>query len=343
MIGYYVHHHGRGHLHRAQALAAALEEPVTVLSSVTRPADWSGRWIALPRDDTQRDPEDVTASGQLHWAPVGDPGLRARSAAASAWLEKARPRLVVVDVSVEIALLVRLHGVPVVSVVLPGRRTDPAHLLGFRTSSALVMFTPLPPHQVVPDLPADIGRRVISLGAVSRFPVTTAPRPVTSRMRHVVVLLGQGGRSMTSRDAESLRSLAPDWRWTVVGRPDNWVEDLSSVLRDCDVVVTNAGDGALADVAAHHRPAIVVPAQRPFEEQVTVAAVLAGQDWPALVLEAFPERGWPELLDRAAALDGNRWHQWYDGRAAQRFADLISDFPDRARHSEVVSVEPRSA
>jgi len=343
MIGYYVHHQGRGHLHRAQALAAAVEEPVTALSSVPRPADWSGAWIELPRDDTQREPEDVTARGQLHWAPVGDIGLRARSAAVSGWLEQARPRLVVVDVSVEIAVLVRLHGIPVVSVVLPGRRTDPAHLLGFRSSSALVMFTPLPARQLLPGLPADIVRRVASLGAVSRFPATAAPRPGTSGARHVVVLLGQGGGSLTARDAESLRSLAPEWRWTVVGGPDSWVEDPSPVLRDCDVVVTSAGDGALADVAAHRRPAIVIPAQRPFDEQVTTAAALAGEDWPALVLETLPDSGWPELLDGAAALDGNRWRRWYDGRAAQGFADLVSDCPDSARHSEQVSVERRSA
>ena len=39
----------------------------------------------------------------------------------SAWIAESRPRVIVVDVSVEVALLARLFGIPVVSVALPGR------------------------------------------------------------------------------------------------------------------------------------------------------------------------------------------------------------------------------
>lgn len=335
MIGYYVHHHGRGHLHRAQALAAALDEPVTGLSSLPRPPHWHGPWIELPRDDGQELPRHVTAGGQLHWVPEDDPGLRARSATVSTWLDGSRPRLVVSDVSVEISLLVRLHGVPVVSVVLPGRRTDPAHLLGYRASAALVAFSPFPAHHLVPGLPCDIARRVTSLGAVSRFPPSSAPRAAGSGSRHVVVLLGQGGDALTSRNAESVRSLAPDWRWSIVGGPDSWVEDVAAILSDADVVVTNAGESALADVAAHRRPAIVIPAERPFAEQATTASLLDRPDWPAIVLRRFPDTGWPELLRRAAPLDGSRWQRWCDGHAAHRFAEVldhrVSDAPPGLR------------
>jgi hypothetical protein len=323
VIGYYVHHQGRGHLHRAQALTETLGEPVTGLSSLPRPADWHGPWVELPRDDSQEVPEDVTAGGQLHWVPDADPGLCARSAAVSRWLERTRPRLVVADVSVEIALLVRLHGVPVVSVVLPGRRTDPAHLLGYRVSTALVAFSPLPACQLVPGLPSDIARRVTSLGAISRFPPTSAPKTGRSGLPHVVVLLGKGGGAMTRRDAEPLGPLAPDWRWTVAGGTDSWVEDVSAILSDADVVVTHAGEGALADVAAHRCPAIVIPAERPFAEQATTASLLEAQDWPAIVRRQFPDRGWPELLCRAVRLDGSRWQRWCDGHAADRFARVV--------------------
>ncbi|MBM0125706.1 glycosyltransferase [Pimelobacter simplex] len=336
MIGYYVHHQGRGHLHRAQALAAALNEEVTGLSSFSRPADWHGGWVELPRDDEQASPYDVSAGGQLHWAPVGEPGLRARSAAISAWLEEARPRLVVVDVSVEVALLVRLHGVPVLSVVLPGRRTDPVHLLGFRASSALVAFSPPAAEELAPDLPADIAARVVSLGAVSRYAPATGARERSGGSRHVVVLMGKGGESMTRLGAESLRSLAPGWRWTVLGGPGGWVDDVSAVLRNADVVVTNAGQSALADIAAHRRPAVVIPAERPFDEQATTAAMLERGDWPAIVLPEFPRAGWPGLLERASRLDGRGWQRWCDGQAAHRFARVVADAARRRS-------QPRSA
>lgn len=324
MIGYYVHHQGRGHAHRAQALAAALDEPVAGLSSLPRPDGWLGPWVRLARDDADPAPVGVTAGGQLHWVPRGDPGLRERTAAVSAWIERTRPRLVVVDVSVEVALLVRLHGVPVVSVVLPGVRTDPAHLLGFRVSDALAAAWPAGAHELTRDLPDDVAARVTCIGAVSRI----QPSPPGSRRpgpRRVTVLQGQGGGVLTSRTGDRLRELAPDWEWTALGGPSGWVEDPSTVLRDADVVVTNAGQGSVADVASLRRPAVVVAAERPFAEQVATARTLAAGDWPALVLETFPESGWPDLLDRASSMDGSRWEDWCDGRAAERFARLVAD------------------
>lgn len=78
MIGYYVHHHGVGHLTRARSVARALAEPVTVLSSRPRPSDidpFAG-WITLPLDtpDGGDDPDDPTAHGVVHWAPTSVPG-----------------------------------------------------------------------------------------------------------------------------------------------------------------------------------------------------------------------------------------------------------------------------
>ncbi len=330
MIGYYIHHQGRGHLHRAGTLAAGLEEIVTGLSSLPRPSWWRGPWVQLPRDDGQvlgprlaRPAADATAGGQLHWVPPGDPGLRARAAAFSSWLEWARPRLVVVDVSVEAALLTRLHGVPVVSFVLPGRRVDVAHLTGFRIASELVAAWPPGARGMTPGLPDDVAERIRCLGAVSRFPVVP-PTPRRPGPPRVTVLQGRGGGALTSRDGESLRALAPDWEWTHLGGGDGWVDDPSVLVRDADVVVTNAGQGSLAEVAACRRPAVVIPAERPHDEQATTAAVLAAGGWPALVTPTFPDSGWPQLLARAAGLDGRRWRGWCDGAAAQRFAEVLA-------------------
>ena len=55
MIGYYVHHVGRGHVHRAQALSEVLRRrghAVTGLSSLERLAGWRCDWHVLPRDDS---------------------------------------------------------------------------------------------------------------------------------------------------------------------------------------------------------------------------------------------------------------------------------------------------
>ena len=116
MIGWYVHAHGRGHLQRLQCVAAHLRTPVTALSSLPRPDGWTGGWVDLPDDLPTGADRDPTAGGTLHWAPLGHTGFRERTAAIAAWVTQARPALVVVDVSVEVAVLVRALGFPVLRV-----------------------------------------------------------------------------------------------------------------------------------------------------------------------------------------------------------------------------------
>ena len=141
MIGYYIHHQGDGHVTRAATIARRLgAEPVTGLSPRPRPDGWDGPWITLPRDDVPAvgDATDPTAHGALHWAPLAHAGLRARMAELAAWVRAAAPRLMVVDVSVEVSILIRAMGVPVVVMGMPGERGDAAHQLSYRIAQAII-------------------------------------------------------------------------------------------------------------------------------------------------------------------------------------------------------------
>ena len=97
--------------HRAQ-LASATRRLARALASA-RPRRRSGRRTRIP-----------TAGGALHWAPSGHPGLRERMAQIAAWVATHAPRLVVVDVSVEVTVLLRTMGVPTVVMGMPGARHD---------------------------------------------------------------------------------------------------------------------------------------------------------------------------------------------------------------------------
>ena len=87
----------------------------------------------------------------------------------------------------------------------------------------------------------------------------------------------------------------------------------------------------MADVAARRRPAVVVPASRPFDEQVTTGRALAAGPWPCRVEERFPASGWTARLAAVAALDGQAWGGWCDGGAADRLAEYLASFSSPRR------------
>lgn len=323
MIGYYVHHHGRGHLHRALSVARELEGCVVGLSTLGRPLEWTGAWIDLPDDADGEEPADPTAGGALHWVPERHPGLRERMGEISRWIVDVEPDLLVVDVSVEVALLARLHGVPVVVMAQPGDRRDAPHDLGYGIADRVVAPWPADAHGMLTSDVLDDGA-VAAVGAFSRFD----GRPVTAsgsgEGRHVVVLHGAGGTDLSGARLEAAMARTPGWTWTVLGTGGVWVDDPWDELCRADVVVTHAGQNALAEVAAARRPALVIPQSRPFDEQRTTAAVLDRRlDLPVVVREELPDDDLEAVLEKTAHLDGEGWAMWNDGGGGARLASVL--------------------
>lgn len=165
-VGWYVHHQGAGHLHRFLAVRPRLPG-VVGLSSLPRPEGVpADAWVTLPGDVPAGVPDDPTAGGTLHWAPRGVAGLRARTAAIAAWSAAADPRALVVDVSVEVALLGRLLSLPVVVVAQRGRRTDGPHRRAYAAASAVLAPWTAALHAPGDGPPED---RLVLTGAISRF------------------------------------------------------------------------------------------------------------------------------------------------------------------------------
>jgi hypothetical protein len=325
MIGYYIHHRGAGHLQVARCIAAEVRDDITGLSSLPMPRDWPGGWVQLPRDDTCTRPVQPTAYGRLHWAPLGDAGLRTRMAAIARWISSAAPSVLMVDVSLEVSLLARLMGIPIVTKVLPGSRDDPAHQLGYTLAQTLIAPWPAS----VPGLLACDGQpwagKVRHVGAFSRFDGRPPEcRPVScGEHRRVLVLQGRGGSAITEREIRQAASRTPGWSWTALGGASSWKHDPWADLCQADVVVTHAGLNALADVAAARKPAVVIPQARPHGEQAATARALASARL-AVMADAWPaaER-WPAILNAALRLGGSRWRCWAPGSAAADVARLI--------------------
>ncbi len=321
MIGYYVHHHGDGHLTRAAAIARALEgEPVTGLSSRPRPDGWPGEWVQLARDD-ELPHTDQTAGGALHWAPVDHAGLRERMAQIAAWVATHAPRLLVVDVSVEVTVLARAMGVRTIVMGLPGVRDDAAHQLGYRLADAII--APWPAWADVLGGGERWRAKTRAVGAISRFAERVREEPDGGR--NVLVLSGRGGTELTLDQLAAAQAETPGWTWTVLGPPGTrWVVDPWPLLCAAGVVVTHAGQNAIADVATARRPAVVIPQPRPHDEQATTARAL-GEAGLAIVHERWPSGTWSDTLERALELGGEGWERWATPSAAGRAAALLRE------------------
>lgn len=328
MIGYYVHHQGDGHATRAMSIAQHLAGEVTALSSRPAPTVWTGPWIPLARDDVPAVAKtmDPTAGGSLHWAPPGHPGLRERMAQIAAWVQRSTPQLMVVDVSVEVAVMVRAMGVPVVVMGMPGIRDDDAHQLAYRVAEAVI--APWPRWADVLTGGAAWRAKTHPVGAISRFdgraPHQARPTGRTGR-RRVLFLSGRGGTELTRDQLSAAQRATPEWEWTVLGPPaQHWESDPWPLLCAADIVVTHAGQNAIADIAAAHRPAVVVPQDRPHDEQRKTAEVLRRADL-AVVCTRWPAaEHWPAILAEAAQRDGQRWTHWSSGHGGRRAAEILA-------------------
>jgi Glycosyltransferase family 28 C-terminal domain len=321
VIGWYIHHHGRGHLARAQSVRAHLDEPVVALSSLPEPAvhEFDG-WVRLAPDDGGGPPLDPDAHGRLHWVPVGHRGLAERGAQITGWLAANRPRVMVVDVSVEAVLLARLCGVPVVVVAMPGVREDPAHQLAYDVAERIVAAWAHPVYD-----PPFLRRHAVKTAYVGAFSRFDGAAPAGAPEATVLVLNGAGGTTVGGSDVDAAQAAVPGLRWTGVGVPgQEWTRDVWSSLSRAAVVVTHAGQNALAEVAAAGRPAIVVAQDRPFGEQHAVTEALRSHGI-AVGLDAWPDpSAWPELIETAHGLGGAGWQRWSTGHGAADAAAVIA-------------------
>ncbi|MCU1537712.1 MAG: hypothetical protein JWP82_2063 [Humibacillus sp.] len=320
VVGWYAHHLGAGHVARARVVAALMDSDVTILSSATRPDAWpADRWVDLPRDDADGG-SDHDAGGTVHWAPLQHKGYRDRMRMIAAWVDEHRPAAVVTDVSVEVAMLARLLGVPVVTFVKPGDRADAVHQLGYDSATALLATWPREA-EVVSGWQSRWDAKTTWLGSFSRFDGRpTAPAP---GRRGVALVWGAGGTDVSEEQIAAAQAATGEWSWTVcrdVGPDELWAS-----LQDADVVVGHAGQNVVSEVAAARRASVIIAQSRPHEEQHHTVGGLAALGI-GRALTAWPEaRDWPELLEAAARTDTSAWDRWTDGTGAERCARLIDE------------------
>jgi UDP-N-acetylglucosamine--N-acetylmuramyl-(pentapeptide) pyrophosphoryl-undecaprenol N-acetylglucosamine transferase len=322
VIGYYVHHHGRGHSARARSICARLDEPVTFFSSLPRPARLRARdrWVELPLDlpDAGQAVVDTDCHGRMHWAPVHVTGLARRAAEFLRVAADTGLRRLVVDVSVEIAMLGRLAGIPVTVMAMPGERTDPAHRLAYDIADQIV--APWSAEVYQPAWLRDHLDRTHFVGSISQFEDRAGPCTGTGT---AVLLAGAGGDTLPEDAVAQLRHALPQYRWVALGA-SSWVDDPWPLLCAADLVITHAGQNAIADVALTGAAVIVVPQSRPFDEQHATADAMTRAGLTVGVTTWPTPDAWPDLHAATLALDRSQWARLQVHGAAARAAEVIA-------------------
>lgn len=339
-IGYYVHHHGDGHRQRALAFASINAPQIVLLGTGLSGRTGPVQAIDLPDDRTPAQTFDGLDEAPfrplaLHYAPIDLDGVRQRTALICDWIARKKPALMIVDVSVEVAMLARLCATRVAYVRLGGRRNDPAHFEAFRGASVLI--APFARALDDPNTPEWVSKKTIFCPGIV---LPNAMNHDVERNR-ILIVAGRGGVPLDADLVADAARRMPSWNWRIIGHcrlsgdcPQNlsiggWVEDPQAEIVRSAIVVGAAGDGLVNAVIAATRPFICIPEERPFGEQTQKAKAL-GALGAAVVCKTWPDASdWAGLLERALRLSPRALQDLGDPDGARRAYEALAAI---ARH-----------
>jgi hypothetical protein len=320
---------------RLRALLRHLKATPAVLSVGPLPAgladvvDHAELTPAGDHDASLVDPEEP--------ATIGREGMQELAA----WLDRARPDLLVVDGPSDGALLARLLGVPVTLVRDHAMQSGGGHAALLASVGA--WLAPYPAVLEPKDSTPEQRQRTVHVGFLSRHEgrrlATGAARRrlgIERDARHVTVLSGDGGTEVDVEQLAAAAGVARAWSFSVVGscpgatalasdrllvEPDR--EAAHPHLVAADVVVAGSDLGAVADAAAVRRPIAVIPGPRHDRGPARLAMALEDAR-AATVLDAWPTPlAWPALLAELLDQDARPLRRLSDGRAGRVAAEWI--------------------
>ena len=322
-LGYYAHHHGSGHCRQIDKLAALLpteaRQQLTVFTSVTSDAYTfaaidEAQVVRLPAEDERADDVLAGRAGQnwqpasLHYSPVGNSDIQQRSHKILDTIYQRRIDLMIIDVSVEVAMLCRAASVPYLYVRLPGIRDDVPHLNAF--AGALALLAPYPRTLESTKTPEWISQKTLYLDFINTqqrdaqtyqdfikhlMQLITDKKALSLMLNDkdkdtptiVTVIKGYGGHQAIDAKLPELRQLLPyafiislgpideDKRHYVDIAVD--VSDVTPFIEHSDYLLMACGLNAVAQAYDYATPLVVLPDDRPHQEQEVMAEALIAQ------------------------------------------------------------------
>ena len=322
-LGYYAHHHGSGHCRQIDKLAALLpteaRQQLTVFTSVTSEAYRfaaidEAQVVRLPAEDERADDVLAGRAGQnwqpasLHYSPVGNSDIQQRSHKILDTIYQRRIDLMIIDVSVEVAMLCRAASVPYLYVRLPGIRDDVPHLNAF--AGALALLAPYPRTLESTKTPEWISQKTLYLDFINTqqknaqtyqdfikdlMQLITDKKALSLMLNDkdkdtptiVTVIKGYGGHQAIDAKLPELRQLLPHAFIISLGPIDEDkrhyvdiavdVSDVTPFIEHSDYLLMACGLNAVAQAYDYATPLVVLPDDRPHQEQEVMAEALIAQ------------------------------------------------------------------
>ena len=317
-LGYYAHHHGSGHCRQIDKLAALLpvdaKSQLIVFTSLS-PDDYSfssldkQQIIRLQAEDECADDVLKGRAGEyfqpasLHYSPVGNSNIQKRSHQILDTIYQHHIDLMVIDVSVEVAMLCRAASIPYLYIRLPGIRDDTPHLNAF--AGALALLAPYPRLLEATMTPEWVGKKTLYLDFIN----TTQQKElnyhefmkILTKLNAlnlkdwgedaptiITVIKGYGGHKAIDMKLPELRHLLPNAFIISLGPiNDNMrchvdiaaqVNDVTPFIQHSDYLLMACGLNAVAQAYDYATPLVVLPDDRPHQEQEVMAQALINQE-----------------------------------------------------------------
>ena len=306
MIGYYAHSHGSGHCNFANIFGKIFGHSLTIFTERVFNFNTDATVIQLASenpDGTEFDRNRFLEPRALHYAPVNITNITSRNQRLLTEVLQKNIRLLIVDVSVEIAMLARVSSIPYAYVRLPGNRDDVGHLNAYEGASFLLAYFDEALESV--DTPNWVRRKTIYIGFLSRYMFDDKTHQVyevnatessadTNVIRSneqpsqkkplLLHISGFGGsKSLDFRGLENkyrLFSIGP--ATSTRSSPITHlgvVKSTKPYIAQADIIVAACGLNAVSEILSLGKRFIAIPEKRPYEEQQTMAKNLATQGW----------------------------------------------------------------
>ncbi|WP_201555905.1 hypothetical protein [Psychrobacter sp. 72-O-c] len=392
-IGYYAHHHGSGHCRQADKIAALLplklRQQLTVFTSLAADAYrfitiTEEQIVRLSAEDERADDVLPGRAGQywqpnsLHYSPVGNSDIQTRSWQILDGVKQRQIDLMIVDVSVEVAMLCRVASVPYLYVRLAGIRDDTPHVNAF--TGALGLLAPYPlvlEALMTPDWMRQKTLYLDFLAATNSEPLTyeafiqtltslttetarTTDAAVVDRLRAtdnmamqisldkrqatiITVIKGYGGHEAIDTKLPELRCALPDAFIISLGPIDDdmrkfvdiaaHVDDVTPFIAHSNWLLMACGLNGIAQAYRYATPLVVLPDNRPHQEQEVMAEALIAQgralSWEQFMGQIIEGKiqDMPLVYENNEYLNGENKFDDGSHSPAQTFMDSIATFP----------------